>query len=311
MFCLSGTKLSRSSAYHPQSDGQMEVVNWGVEAYLRCFCGEKPKKWLNWLHWAEYWYNTTYQRSIGITPFQVVYGQLPLPLIYYGDIETPNSTLDQQLKERDVALGALKEHLRTAQEKMKKYIDTKRRHVEFQVGELVLFKIQPYGQVSLRKRRNEKLSPNFFGRPYNVIERIGPVAYKLELPTAASIHPVFHVSQLKKVIGDYTEVHQLIPYVNEKHDGWLCRKKCLVIEKFLQQETRRCWLVGKDCLPHEATWENCDDFKQQFHDFHLEDKVVLEECNVRPPIILQYSRKGKKGSARVMGSVSNENGDHS
>ncbi|KAL0556518.1 hypothetical protein IC582_005032 [Cucumis melo] len=105
MFQLSGTKLSRSIAYRPQSDGQTEVVNRGVEAYLRCFCGERPKEWLRWSHWTEYWYNTTHQRSIGINPFQAVYGRLPPPLIYYGDEETPNSTLDRQLQDRDVILG--------------------------------------------------------------------------------------------------------------------------------------------------------------------------------------------------------------
>ena len=96
------------------------------------------------MHWAEYWYNTTYQISIGVTPFQVVYGHLPPPLIYYGESETPNSTLDQQLKERDVTLRALEDHLCVAQEKMKKYADMKQRHVEFQVEDLVFFKIGPY-----------------------------------------------------------------------------------------------------------------------------------------------------------------------
>ncbi|TYK22764.1 peroxidase 64 [Cucumis melo var. makuwa] len=52
--------------------GQTEVLNLGVEAYLRCFCGERPKEWIEWLHWAEYWYNTTYQSSIGISPFQAL-----------------------------------------------------------------------------------------------------------------------------------------------------------------------------------------------------------------------------------------------
>lgn len=63
--------------------------------------------------------------------------------------------------------------------------------------------------------------------------------------------------------------------------------------------------MGWKGLPaHEATWEIFDDFKQQFPDFHLEDKVVLEgESSVRPPIILTYSRKGNKGKRIVCGSV--------
>ncbi|KAL0534629.1 hypothetical protein IC582_028920 [Cucumis melo] len=77
LFRLSGTKLNKSTVYHPQSDGQTEVVNKGVETYLRCFCSEKPKEWVKWLPWTEYWYNTTFQRGLGMSPFQVVYGRQP------------------------------------------------------------------------------------------------------------------------------------------------------------------------------------------------------------------------------------------
>ncbi|TYK18018.1 Retrotransposable element Tf2 [Cucumis melo var. makuwa] len=132
LFRLAGTKLNRNTAYHPQTDGQTVVVNRSVEAYLRCFCGERPKKWNKWIHLAEYWYNTTYQRALGVSPFQAVYGRTPSPLVFYGDLSTTNSTLNDQLRQRDIVLGALKEHLRVAQEKMKTYADLKRRHIEFE-----------------------------------------------------------------------------------------------------------------------------------------------------------------------------------
>ena len=81
LFRLVGTKLNRSTTYHPQTDEQTKVVNRSVEIYLRCFCGEKPKDWMKWLFWAEYWYNTTFQRSLGVSPYQAVYimgiGKLP------------------------------------------------------------------------------------------------------------------------------------------------------------------------------------------------------------------------------------------
>ncbi|KAA0055700.1 Ty3/gypsy retrotransposon protein [Cucumis melo var. makuwa] len=294
LFRLAGTKLNRSSSYHPQSDGQTEVVNKSIETYLRCFCGEKPAEWSQWLHWAEYWYNTTYHSSIGITPFQAVYGRLPPPLIYYGDMETPNSTLDQQLKDRDITLGALKEHLKLAQERMKKHADNKRREVEFQEGDMVFLKLRPYRQTSLRKKRNEKLSPKFFG-PYRVLERIGKVAYKLELPAAAAIHPVFHVSQLKKAVGKGETVQPLNPYMNANHE-WITRPE--EVYSYRKNPATKEWealISWKGLPPHEATWESCTDMKYQFPDFHLEDKVDLEEeSDARPPILFTYHRKNKK-----------------
>ena len=77
LFRLTNARLNYNTTYHPQTYGQTEVVNRGVENYLRCFCGEKSREWVRWLHVAEYWYNTTYQRSLGITLFQAVYDRTP------------------------------------------------------------------------------------------------------------------------------------------------------------------------------------------------------------------------------------------
>ena len=129
-----------------------------------------------------------------------------------------------------------------------------------------------------------------------LIAQIGQIAYKLELPPAAAIHPVFHVSQLKKVVGEHKEVHQLIPYILEGHEWVTTPEEVLDYQK---NPTTGVWEVlisWKGLLPHKAMWENCDDFQKQFPT----DKVVLEGgSNVRPPILFTYSRRKKKEKSTV------------
>jgi len=83
LFKQQGTSLSMSSAYHPQTDGQTENLNKTVEMYLRCFCYQNPKQWVKLLPWAEYWYNSSFHHSIGMTPFKALYGRDPLVLVKY------------------------------------------------------------------------------------------------------------------------------------------------------------------------------------------------------------------------------------
>lgn len=72
LFSLQGTDFLLSSAYHPQTDGQIEVVNRCLEAYLRCMTGEHPSSWHMWLPLAEWWYNTQFHTAIQLTPYEVV-----------------------------------------------------------------------------------------------------------------------------------------------------------------------------------------------------------------------------------------------
>jgi len=73
-----------SSIYHPQSDGQSKVLNKCLEMYIRCFTFQNPKSWFKVLAWTEYWYNTTYHGSLGMTPFKAVYGRDPPTLTTYN-----------------------------------------------------------------------------------------------------------------------------------------------------------------------------------------------------------------------------------
>lgn len=98
-------------------------------------------------------------------------------------------------------LKILKGHLCQAQNRMKKYVDRNQREVELEVWDKVYLKTRPYRYSFLTKHRNEKLKPKFFGL-YKILQKIGAMAYKLDLPPEISIHPIFHTSQLKKAVED-------------------------------------------------------------------------------------------------------------
>lgn len=78
---LNGAKLHLSSSYHPQTDGQSEVLNKCLEMYLRCFVFDCPKKWLDFLPWLEFSYNIAFHTAINMSPFKAVYGREPPTLL--------------------------------------------------------------------------------------------------------------------------------------------------------------------------------------------------------------------------------------
>ena len=213
LFATMGTVLKRSTAFHPQTDKQTERVNQCLETYLRCFCNE-PHKWDKFIPWAELWYNTTFHASTRSNPFRIVYRRQPPPLLSYGNKKTLNDEVESMLKERDLALNALKENLSIAQNGMKKMADTRRRELKFKVGDEVYLKLRPYRQRSLACKRSEKLAPKFYG-PYKIIEEIGEVVYRLQLPPEAVIHNVFHISQLKLKLGNQQVVQHQQPILTE------------------------------------------------------------------------------------------------
>lgn len=155
--------------------------------------GTQPRSWAKWLPWAEYSYNMAPHTSTKLTPFKVVYGRDPPAILQMEKGQTVISSIEELLQERDAILDDLHFNLLRAQQRIKAYADVKHREEQFAVGDKVYLKVQPYRQRSLAVRPFEKLAAKYYG-PFEIVQRVGMVAYKLQVPASSKIHPVFHVS---------------------------------------------------------------------------------------------------------------------
>ena len=173
---------------------------------------------------------------------------------------------------------------------MKNYADRKRRHVKYCVGDYVFLKIRPFRQLTLWRKRNEKLSPKFCG-PYKILEKVGTVAYKLELPHTTTIHPVFHVSQLKKLVRSHENAQPTIQHITEKFEWKTVPEEVL---EYRQNKAKQWEVMTKweGLSLHEATWESYEEMHHLYPTLHFEDKVNLKGgSNVRPPIRFVYGKR--------------------
>ena len=159
---------------------------------------------------------------------------------------------------------------------MKLQADKHRREVIFDVGDWVYVKLCPYRQRSLATKRNEKLAARFYGL-FQVLSKVGTVAYKLAIPHTASIHPVFQVSQLRQATGA-TLSSPTIPSQMNKYLEMITQPKAVLNVRqsnFNGSSHTEVLLLWKDLPSFKATWEDFTTINTQFPDFHLQDKMKL------------------------------------
>lgn len=236
-------------------------------------CSDEPHLWSRWLPLAEFWYNTNYHTAIQMSPFEAVYGQAPPQHLPYLPGETKVAVVARSLEEREKMLLVLKFHLLRAQHRMQQVANDHRTDRSFNVGDYVFVKLQPYRQNSVVHRSNQKLAPKYYG-PYEIIDRCGKVAYKLRLPESSQVHPVFHVSQLKIVVGD-VHTSTALPSLNNE---LLVKEPEFIIErKMVKRQNKPATMVlvkWKNRPAEDSTWELLYDLEKRFPDTNLVDKVV-------------------------------------
>ncbi|KAF3626567.1 Zinc ion binding, putative isoform 1 [Capsicum annuum] len=200
-----GTQVNLSTAFHPQTDGQSKRTIQTLEDMLRACIIDFKGSWVDHLPLVEFAYNNSYHASIKMAPFEALYGRRsrsPIGWYEVGETQLYGPDLVYQAMEK---VKIIRERLKTAQSHQKSYADVQRRELEFEIGDWVFLKVSPMKGV-MRFGKRGKLRPRYVG-PYQILKMIGAVAYELGLPASlGSFYSVFHVSMLKKCIGDHSMV---------------------------------------------------------------------------------------------------------
>ena len=200
-----GTQLSMSTAFHPQMDGQSERTTQILEDMLRACVLDLKGSWEEHFPLIEFAYNNSYQTSIQMAPYEALYGRPCRSPICWTEVGESSIIGPDLIRDTSDKVGMIRKRLLTSQSRQKSYADVRRRPLEFKAGDHVFLKVMPKRGV-IRFGKRGKLSPRYIG-PFEVLERVGAVAYRLALPPSLStVHEVFHVSMLLKYTPDPTHI---------------------------------------------------------------------------------------------------------
>ncbi|GJS37314.1 putative reverse transcriptase domain-containing protein [Tanacetum coccineum] len=261
-----GTRLDMSTAYHPQTDRQSERTIQTLEDMLRACVIDFGGNWDVHLPLVEFSYNNSYHSSIRCAPFEALYGRKCRSPVLWAEIGESNLIGSELVQETAGKVVLIKEKLKAARDRQKSYVDNRRKPLEFEVGDKVLLKVSPWKGV-MRFGKKGKLAPRYVG-PFEILERIGPVAYRLRLPKELSeVHDTFHVSNLKKCL---IEANLHVPLDEIKVDKTIhfVEKPVEIMDREVKTLKRSRILIVKVRWDSkrglEFTWEREDRMKARY-----------------------------------------------
>ncbi|GKC48767.1 putative reverse transcriptase domain-containing protein [Tanacetum coccineum] len=236
-----GTSLDMSTAYHPETDGQSERTIQTLEDMLRACVIDFGNGWIKHLPLVEFSYNNSYHASIKAAPFEALYGRKCRSPVCWAEVGEAQLTGPDLIQETTEKIIQIKQRMQAARDRQKSYADLKHKPMEFQVRDRVMLK---------------------------VLEKIGSVAYKLELPQELSrVHNTFHVFNLKKC---YTDEPLVVPL-----EGLHVDDKLQVVEEPVEIMEWEIKQLKRSRIPHvkvcwnsrrgpEFTGEREDLFKKKY-----------------------------------------------
>ena len=264
-----GTRLDMSTAYHPQTDGQSERTIQTLEDMLRACVISFGKGWEKNLPFTEFSYKNSYQASLSIAPFEVLYGRKCRTPLNWSETGERALFGPDVINEAEEKVRIIRENLKIAQSRQKSYYDKHHKEMVYQIGERAYLKVSPLCGVR-RFGIKGKLAPRYVG-PFPIIAKRGELSYRLELPAEfPRVHDVFHVSQLRRCFKDPIRGvdHQILdlqPDLSYREHpirilGESERKTRRKTTKFLKVQ----WSNHSEA---EATWEQEDRLRSEYPSF--------------------------------------------
>ena len=259
------TKLSMSTAFHPQSDGQTERQNRTLEEALRAYTSYEQDDWDIHLPLLELAYNNSIHSSTGFSPHFLNSGQhprLPIHSALGTEIQI-NETATKLIEQLYDTLDIAQEHIIKSQTNQQKYANQHRReHETWKIGDLVLLSTSNLNRAG----RAPKLCSTFIG-PFKIKQVLSALTYELELPSNLRIHPVFHISHLK-LYKQSTSFESTRPLIDHRPPAELLqdtKEEVYEIERILNKrgtgKTTKYLVKWKGYPEWESTWESIAAFK--------------------------------------------------
>ena len=261
-----GTRLNFSTTFHPQTDGQSERVIKIMEDMLRSCVIDYEGSWDRHIPLVEFVYNNSFQSSIGMAPYEALYGRKCRTPLCWTELSKKKVIGPDLIQETEEKVKMIRERLKVANDRQKSYADMKRKDIRYEIGEKVFLKVSPWKKV-MRFGKKGKLSSRFIG-PYEVIEIVGLVAYRLALPPELEkIHSVFHVSMLRRYRSDpshvvSSETIELRPdFTYEEEPVEILARE---VKELRNKKIPLVKVLWRNHEIEEATWESEETMRQQY-----------------------------------------------